>query len=187
MDRLRFIKDKYGEYHMPFQYYTMFGMITMPTEGKRVLIKNWSTKKSTVHPTHAHQNTCILTGKHSNITVIDVDFKDHGMDVINALFNKYGMPNTPIVLTPSGMHLYFSYNPSIPNMNRLIDNGTRIGIDIQNDGSIVIAPPSVVDGKRYRFKKGYSLEDVKISKMPTWLRKYIMDHIKESTLKRIQR
>ncbi len=186
MDRLRFIKDKEGEYHMPFQYYASFGMVTMPTEGKRVLIKNWSTRKETVHPTYAHQNTCILTGKNSGITVVDVDIKDHGMEVINKLISKYGIPNTPIVITPSGMHLYFTYTPSIPNMNRLVDNGVRIGVDIQNDGSVVIAPPSVVNGKHYRFKRGHSLEDVKIAKMPVWMRNYIVDHIKESTLKRIR-
>ncbi len=186
-DRLRFIRDKKDTLYLPFQYYNRFNIITLPTEGKRVLIKNWPTKIETVHPSYAHQNTSILCGKNSKLTVIDCDFKDNGVATIKKLISIHGTPKTPIVLTPTGIHIYFKYAPDLPNMNRLIDNGVKIGIDVQNDGSIVIAPPSIVNGKHYKFKRGYSFEDVSVSGMPVWLKKYITDHIKPSTLKRIQK
>lgn len=186
-DRLRFIKDKKDIPYLPFQYYDKLGMITLPAEGKRVLIKDWQNKTETVHPSYAHQNICIQCGKRSGITVVDFDIKENGVSTIKKLMNIYGVPKTPIVLTPTGIHIYFKYVPDLPNMNRLIDNGVKIGIDIQNDNSIVIAPPSVIKGKHYKFKRGHSFEDVSIMKMPIWLKKYIVNHIKPSTIKRISK
>lgn len=184
--KIHYMRDKGNRRCLPFQHYDEYGFITFPADGKRVLIRDWSNKKESIPPTFINQNICILTGAASGITVVDFDSADGGMKLFRKLFTQHDIPKTPIVVTPTGIHMYFTYDNDIPTMNRIIVNGERTGVDVKNNRAIVIAPPSVVDEKRYRFKHGHSLVDTRVSKMPAWLRKFLFDHIKPSTAKRIQ-
>jgi hypothetical protein len=93
---------------------------------------------------HPEYNIAISTGKVSNITVIDIDYRNGGReswDTIQDLLPQ----DTMTVKTPGGMHLYYNYNPGLETWTPLP------GIDILNDKHIVIAPGSTVtdEGKGY--------------------------------------
>ena len=85
--------------------------------------------------------------------------------------------------------IHFQYNKKLPNSNRILVDGERIGWDIKNDGSIITAPPSIdIDlNKRYKWVKGKGLNDLDIIDMPKWLEKYILDHLKPYTINRIKK
>jgi hypothetical protein len=184
MNKIHYLLDKNENKLLPFQYYNKFNLISLPADGKRVLIPNWPNKDHTVVPEYINLNTCLLTGESNNLTILDFDITDNGMEY----YKEFKEVKTTTVLTSSGgVHLYFKYNPNIPSMNRLIDeNGNKIGIDIKNDKSIVIAPPSKINDKLYKFKKGRSFNDIRPIKMPKWIENFILDHIKESTKKRLK-
>lgn len=78
----------------------------------------------------------IVTGKVSNITVIDIDVKDRDVHMSPADF-----PPTYTVRTRSGgWHLYYNYYPNIKNS---ADGWKGLpGVDIRNNGGYVIAPPT---------------------------------------------
>ena len=79
----------------------------------------------------------IITGKISNIVVVDFD-EDFGFDYTQA----------PLVQTPRGYHYYFKYNDGITNTVNLF--GKKI--DIRGEGGYVVAPPSINDkGKQYKW------------------------------------
>lgn len=80
-------------------------------------------------------NIGIVTGKISNITVVDIDVKD------TPHMSPEIFPATHTVDTPSGgSHLYYDYQDGIKNVARGWDN--LPGVDIRNDGGYVVAPPS---------------------------------------------
>ena len=85
-------------------------------------------------------NIGIVTGKISNITVVDVE---QGGEY------EY-LPVTKTVNTGGGgKHLYYKYTDKLKNSVRI-----RHLTDIRNDGGYVIAPPSLhASGKRYLFVK----------------------------------
>ncbi len=185
MNKIHYLLDKNDNKLLPFQYYNKFNLISLPANDKRPIIPNWPNKDHTVVPEYINLNTCLLTGEINNLTIMDIDTTDNGMKYYKDLDMKE--INTPTVITSSGgIHLYFKYNSNIPSMNRLIDeDGNKIGIDIKNNKSIVIAPPSKVNNKIYKFKKNKSFNEVRPIKMPKWLENFILDHIKESTKKNI--
>ncbi len=98
--------------------------------------------------TNPQSNIGIITGKLSNLTVIDVDNKGiDGQKRADEMLKKF--PATRTIQTPSGgYHLYYKYQegftvsanayPSYPN------------VDIRGETGFVIAPPSQnVSGKQY--------------------------------------
>jgi bifunctional DNA primase/polymerase-like protein/AAA domain-containing protein/primase-like protein len=92
-------------------------------------------------------NVAIPTGSDNGIWILDLDtIAGHGKDGIGnlrALEAKYGkLPETRMVETPSGgLHYYWL----LPNgvIIQGSDNMLRPGIDVQAEGDMVIAPPSV--------------------------------------------
>ncbi|GBF27679.1 hypothetical protein MnTg02_02738 [bacterium MnTg02] len=98
--------------------------------------------------------------------VIDIDVKaDAGGDETYAEFEKSGriFPPTCEVATPSGgRHLYYRYHPTIAK-NSVGKLGK--GIDIRSTGGYVVAPPSVIDGKPYRWVRTPEF----IRRPPMWL------------------
>jgi hypothetical protein len=187
---IHYIIDNDNNKLLPYQFYDKFGLINMPMDGKKGIIPNWSNKIKTVHPSYIDQNIGILTGKINNITVLDIDVAEDGLKMWQKLSKEYYEILTPMVKSPGGsIHLYFKYNKNIPNMNRIIVDGKRIGWDIKNDGSIITSPPSLYPNinKRYKWIKNKSLNDISIKKMPKWLEKFILDNLKPYTIKRINK
>ena len=104
----------------------------------------------------------IITGDRSNgLFVVDVDVKH--MDGTEKLFEwqlEHGdFPKTWTAKSPSGgYHYYFKSDEDI---------GTREGllgcIDIRGNGGLIIAPPTIRDGKAYEWLDGLSPEDIPIA------------------------
>lgn len=117
----------------------------------------------------------LLTGKRSNITVIDLDanHKDgvNGIDNFNRLIKSLSkedistIDSTFSVKTPrGGKHLYFKYVPGISNAANVIEDNS--GIDIRNDGGQV---PIAYSRRKLEDKKIYQyevLQDSEIKEMP---------------------
>ena len=101
-------------------------------------VKKW-------YSTWSDAGVAIVTGKISDIVVIDVDPRNEGRVED---FDKY---NTVTSITGgNGCHKYFRYPgfkvPTIPNVLR--------GVDLKSDGGYVIVPPSThPNGNQYKWKK----------------------------------
>jgi hypothetical protein len=96
-------------------------------------------------------NIGIATGEASNLTVLDIDPRNGGHLTLNALIAEHGaLPATATVITGSGgRHLYFNHAfTAAKGVNAL-----GPGVDLKNDGGLVIAPPSVhPNGTRYQWE-----------------------------------
>jgi P4 family phage/plasmid primase-like protien len=120
-------------------------------------------------------NMGVLTGSKSNITVIDIDTHDDGLEAWNDILEsemKGEDINTYKVLTPSGgYHYYFKYDSTIKTNRKCfkVDN-KMVGIDIRNDGGCVVVPPSSQADRPYII-----LNDVEPIIMPEFLKKYIIN------------
>lgn len=123
-------------------------------EEKNKLCKNvrfpmgWAKTVTSTHPTNGTENVAILTGKVSNLTVIDFDDMksyEHCCDLCPELAQRY------TVRSKNGVHVYFTYHDNLINTT---DCFTVPGIDIRNDGGCIIAPPScyMYDGVTYRYE-----------------------------------
>jgi hypothetical protein len=188
--KIDYLITKKGEKLLPWQFYNTFNYISIPMIDKKVLIPNWQNKIETVVPHYITPNIGILTGKKNNLLVLDIDIKDNGMKLWNIINKNYPSFKTPTVKSPGGsLHFYFKYNKNIPNMNRILVDNKKIGWDLKSDGSIVTSPPSIYPNtnKRYKWLPGLSLNDLKPITIPKWLENFIMEHLKESTKKRIQK
>jgi predicted P-loop ATPase len=117
-------------------------------------VLEWFNEKSTF-------NVAIITGKVSNITVVDIDNKG-GQELADAMLKKF--PATFTVRTPSlGYHLYYQYAegftvsanayPDLPN------------VDLRSNGGYVGAVPSVLSyGGKYEV-----LNNIPLAPFPTHL------------------
>ena len=90
---------------------------------------------------YPNANVGIVTGKISDITVIDVDGEKG-----NASLKTIKLPITKMVKTPNGWHLYFKYNSSYPQGVNILP-----GIDIRSSGGFVVAPPSQINDVFYEW------------------------------------
>lgn len=178
--KINYLERKDKKY-LPWQYYNIFKLISIPIvpKSKIPFIKGWNLKTETVRPTYINQNTALLCGPANGITVLDID-GDRAKSVYNELCVHHKPFKSPKVITPSGgIHVYFKYEKDLKSSLGLNYNGEKMNWDLKNNG-LVIAPPSsmFVDGKlkRYKWAKGMSLDDIKISKMPVWLKKFIKNH-----------
>lgn len=87
-------------------------------------------------------NIGIVMGRVSGIVVVDAD------DAKTARWWSVNYPQSPLaVRTPNGAHFYYRTPPDQIVRTRIRALGKRL--DIKGEGSVVTAPPSVVDGKSY--------------------------------------
>ena len=160
------------------------GWRVFPVKYKVPSIKGWqeqaSTKASKITELFKNPHTGIglATGKQSGVTVVDIDNKNgvngfHTLDVLGL-----EMPETVCVLTPSGgRQYYFRYCPDIKNMVAALGDGS--GIDIRNDGGLVILPPSIhPNGKEYEWLADQGPADLELAQFPADLLKAINERIK---------
>jgi hypothetical protein len=109
-------------------------------------------------------NIGIVTGKISNLTVIDCD----SQEAIESFYAGY-QGKTPNVKTPHGMHFYFQYQEGVRNTARLTDH-----IDVRSEGGYVVAPPSINgDGTAYRFVNDLSFA------LDSFINCFLYKHYKE--------
>ena len=87
-------------------------------------------------------NIAIVTGKISNLSVIDFDGRE-GMESFRDHLQG-DLPATRVHRTPNGSHMLFQYAPALKTTAGILP-----GVDIRSEGGYIIAPPSIVDGKPY--------------------------------------
>jgi len=106
-----------------------------PTENE---IREWFTKWPMA-------NIAIVTGKISNIVVVDFDSAEAVMWAKNK-----GYLNTAVASTARGSHAYYRY-PAEGYVKNSVDGDNKV--DIRADGGYVIAPPSVhLTGMQYTWE-----------------------------------
>jgi hypothetical protein len=109
-------------------------------------------------------NVGFPTGKINNIIVLDIDFKDEGIEEFDKYIKQYGQINTLIVKTPNkGFHYYFLYKNSVESVQHLIEecltNKTKYrnkGLDIRTNGGYIVAPTSSLNNIYYEIIKDMS-------------------------------
>jgi len=119
-------------------------------------------------------NIGVLTGKASDITVVDVEKKDLEDWHRFVLAHNDGKPiNTLTVITGGGgRHYYFVYFPSKNSTRMAMDTGGTF--DVRSDAGQVVFVNSIhPNGNVYEFEE-YPEDNVfKIKKAPKWLQEYI--------------
>lgn len=151
--------------------YNKLGWATFPCSGKIPATANGfkeADKTGEVFKKYpGNHNVGIATGHVSGIWVLDIDVKDgaKGAESLAALIKEHGpLPETVTAATWSGGAHYFFRMPAEPLGCR---TNIRPGIDVRADGGYVVAPPSTINGKAYKWVKAPG--DVEIAKAPAWL------------------
>ncbi len=103
-------------------------------------------------------NVAILTGKRSNVIVIDVDLQNNGIQNWDALLKENGITNyedfkTPYVQTPSGgFHFYFWYDDEtmdyLTKYTDVFAKSGKPGIDLLCNLGLAVYPGSTSNGCR---------------------------------------
>lgn len=129
---------------------------------KRPMLDKWQDQATSDPTTVQHwfqqepnANIGIATG--SGLGVIDIDTKNgvNGFAAIQELaaMDK-DLPPCPVVQTPTGgQHLWFTIGQELRNVAGVTRAGRGLGqgLDFRGDGGFVVAPPSIIDGRRYRW------------------------------------
>lgn len=134
------------------------GCRVIPLSGKKPYLKGWPEAASSDEGTirgwwkkFPNANVGIVTGRASDLLVIDVDEKGgkRGLRTLNELEARLGhLPQSQRVQTPNGMHIYFKCPDTI------IGNSVGTlgeGVDIRGERGYVVAPPSIINGVRYKW------------------------------------
>jgi hypothetical protein len=125
-------------------------------------------------------NIALVTGKISNLVVLDVDMKDgvNGEESLRRLEAANGpLPKTVQVLTGGGgRHIFFQHpGPDLyvkGKANAFSDEFP--GLDVKADRGYVAAVPNIhPSGKFYRWVNFQSPDDVPIAPLPEWLLKLL--------------
>ncbi len=141
--------------------------------GKHPRIKEWLSKASINEDVikgwwfdWPNSNVGIVTGRASNLLVVDVDPRHGGDKSLVDLEAEFGsMPATLRCTTGGGgAHYYFDL-PDVEIKNRV---NFRPGLDVRAEGGFIVATPSThISGKDYAWCQKFSLE--KLAKVPQWL------------------
>ena len=152
------------------QYYLKRGMSVFPFKrDKSAGCVTW-TPYQTHHPSQddvkkwfekrfSNQFIAIVTGKISNIMVVDCDTPEAYQKINDLLPDGF---ITPTAKSPHGWHLYFKFKEGLKNKAAYMP-----GVDVRTEGGCIIAPPSMNgDGLGYKWLSGLSIEKVDIATMP---------------------
>lgn len=117
------------------------------------------------------QNIAIVTGKVSNLIVIDLDEKT----LAHKIFSDWDaiLHHTFVVETARGYHIYCRpKSGTFPPTAKFMDSSGR-GIDIKSEGGYVVAPPSIhPDGTKYKvISLTRNIETLSIENFVTKLKK----------------
>ena len=158
-----------------------FGWMPIPIKGKVPVLSNWQfTTKDNAIPNitkgfiqRKANNLGIVTGKLSNVVVVDVDRRENGMENWKAFAEKNGIPLTFTVLTGSGaLHVYYQYDERMSSLHNGLIKGK--GIDFKTDAGQVVTPGSIHPETKEIYKiidnGAYTAEQKPIiARMPNWL------------------
>lgn len=118
-------------------------------------------------------NIGIVTGKDSELIVIDIDPRHAGEESLQKLERKNGKrPETVTARTGGGGKHFLFAAPNDGALTRIrAELGEAYpGIDVKGDGGYIVAPPSLhASGKHYEWEKGKSPAEIKPAAMPPWL------------------
>ncbi len=93
-------------------------------------------------------NLGIITGKISNLVVLDLDMYKQGYDA--ELVKSWNLPVTPVQRTASGGQQFFFRYPQNHEIKNAVCIGKQdSGCDIRGDGGMVIAPPTITTYGEY--------------------------------------
>ena len=164
------------------------GLVPTPLVGKRPIIKGW--QKTTLENAEKklseasnYNNVGILTGKPSNITVVDIDGKE-GLKNFRKVLKAANLKSTGKVQTlfdtytvktgRNGYHIYFKYvGDTLSSAPLRKKKSQHINVDIKNDGGQVVAAGSIHPdtGKEYRV-----INDSRMRKMPRALKNILEEY-----------
>lgn len=137
-----------------------FGVVPMPTNKKMPRAKGWPDLAMTsVEEVEIYWRTFTPYGW-QNIAltldgwaVVDVDPKNGGTASLEKLTAEYELPATRVHHTASGpdsLHFIYRADPDRLLKSAPLDPSRYPGIDIKTGrGSLIVAPGSVIDGRRY--------------------------------------
>lgn len=146
---------------------------------KHPSIKKWTSLTKTplsIFKKYPNSNKALLTGKISNVTVLDVDNKKGGLEEWLEFVKEHPEINDMILVqvrTPSGgLHIYFKYTLLIATSIGLV--GKNKDWDIRNDGACALIPDSIINDKPYTWI--HNPKDTLIQDIPDCLLDYILTH-----------
>lgn len=154
-----------------YVFFTFKKIVLDDKNVKNVSLPRWKeiTKENYLnYVDEKQQGFAIITGKMSNITVMDFDVKNNECSYEQVINDYPELKDCLTVKTQSGgYHLYFEYDESIKTTTKASDKYAHI--DIRNDDAIVYAPPTEVQ-KNNILVSQYKLLGGKKMKMPEKLK-----------------
>ena len=140
-------------------------------------LKNASTDPDTIREWWTRwPNANIGIALPHDLVGVDIDVKDvDGHATMAELAAQHGgLPETLTVeTTTGGRHLYFKKPPEVRVKNRA---GIRPGIDVRAHGGYLVAPPSTIDGRAYKWRGNSPMVDC-----PQWLLDVLTEEKKATT------
>jgi len=160
-----------------------FSVIPVVRSSKTPCIHSWKKYQSQLPTTEevkqwfdddtSDANIAIVTGKISNLVVIDLD----SQEAVETFRDKGWFEGAGVVKTCRGYHLYFR----CPEFEVRNSAGILPGIDIRGEGGYVIAPPSIHEsGVTYTWKERNILTQDPI-KLPLEIIQYLKNDKKQDT------
>lgn len=160
----------------------VFNLFPLWDNSKNPMV-SW-TNPANWNPPTIGTNYGVVTGKPSQITVVDLDcYKKSWLEEKpHPFIEKFGSDyiekfNTYTVESASGgIHLYFNYDEDIRSTNN-----PDFEIDIKNDGNYIVGPGSMLDGESYKVKL-----KKKIKSMPPTLKTWLLNNLYKKTVKSLK-
>lgn len=159
--------------------YALKGWPVHPLNGKKPIIAGWPTEA----PSDLNQvelllkrypgaNIGVVTGRRSDVLVLDVDKKNGGLETLAELERRHEpLPRTLTQKTGGGGLQFFFNMPSIAVKSL---TGVFKGIDVRADGGQVVVPPSIhpETGRAYSWLSDFDSEP--LADVPSWLLSVIL-------------
>ena len=154
-------------------YQREMGFSVIPVEGKSGHLVKWSKYQNELASEDQIKdwwgsqfktaNIAIVTGKISGITVFDIDSYKLDTNQLAEIEKAFPTIATPTAISANGgEHRYFEYNPDIPTRNDVMH-----GLDIKNDGGVIIAPPSQNGAGKYLWKPESKISALALGAVPS--------------------
>ncbi|MDY6835260.1 MAG: bifunctional DNA primase/polymerase [Chloroflexota bacterium] len=123
-------------------------------------------------------NIGIVTGRKSDLLVLDIDPRHGGEDSLALLEHKFGrFPKIVEAITGSGgRHLFFAYPKDIDHISNAAPLSGYPGIDVRADGGYIVAPPSLhYCNETYKWKLSSHPDEITLAPVPDWLLRLLIE------------